>query len=1094
VRVAIGSDHAGFELKEFLKAYLNDLQYDVVDLGTHSTAPVDYPDYAEAVGDAVRREQADRGIMICGSGVGASVAANKVPGIRAGLCHDTYSAHQGVEHDDMNVLVLGGRVIGVEMARELVRAFLGARFSGDLRHLRRLTKLIALENPLRALQIHGQSVWLDYIRRSLITSGELQRLIDEDGLRGVTSNPAIFEKAIAGSTDYLDILSAASSRNLDTKTLYERIAVRDIQDAADLLRPVFDQTKMRDGYVSLEVSPKLARNTHGTLEEARRLWKTVGRPNVMIKVPATEEGMPAIQQLIGEGINVNVTLLFSLEAYERVAEAYLAGLEQLAGRGGQLKQVASVASFFISRIDTAIDGLLTERLKAAADAREAGLLQSLIGKVAIANAKLTYQKYHELFSGPRWEKLAKQGAQTQRVLWASTGTKNPNYRDTVYVEELIGPDTVNTIPPATFDAFRDHGRVRASLTEDLDAAYDVMQMLAHVGISMREVTDKLLNDGVRLFEEAFEKLLTVTDRRDKGRGAAKINRQTWKLPDNLAGAVKDSLDDWKKNDKIQRLWLRDASLWTGKDEGEWMGWLGITNNQLAHLDRLTRISEIAKKSGFTHVLLLGMGGSSLCSDVMKRTFGKMVGYPEFHVLDSTDPAQIKTFEKNVDLAKTAFIVSSKSGGTLEPNIFKQYFFERVTQAVGEKEAGSRFIAITDPGSKLQHVAEQDRFRAIFYGWPSIGGRYSALSDFGLVPAAIMGVDVPKFLDRAEEMVQACASSVPVEENPGVVLGTILGVAHDQGRDKLTLIISPGIGDLGGWIEQLIAESTGKEGKGIIPVDREALAAPSVYGNDRLFVYVRLEAAPDRTQDAAVEALEGAGHPVVRIAVDEIYDLGEEFFRWEIATAVASSIIGVHPFNQPDVEASKVVTRRLTSEYERTGTLPPETPIFEEGGIKLFADGKNAASLKTSVEGNPSLSAFLKAHFNRMKAGDYFAVLGYIEMNEAHERSLQSMRHAVRGKKRVATSLGFGPRFLHSTGQVYKGGPNRGVFLQITCDDAVDLPVPGQKYTFGVVKAAQARGDFQALAERDRRLLRIHLGKDVRAGLDMLETAVTQALT
>jgi transaldolase/glucose-6-phosphate isomerase len=1093
VRVAIGSDHAGFALKETLKIYLNDLHYDVVDLGTHSTAPVDYPDYAEAVGVAVRRDQADRGIMICGSGVGASIAANKVPGIRAGLCHDTYSAHQGVEHDDMNVLVLGGRVIGEEMARELVRAFLGARFSGAARHLRRLTKVMAIENPLWALQLHGQSVWLDYIRRSLITSGELQHLIDEDGLRGVTSNPAIFEKAIAGSTDYLDILTAVDSRNLDAKTLYERIAFRDIQDAADLLRPVYDQSKKRDGYVSLEVSPHLAGNTDGTLDEARRLWKAVSRPNVMIKVPATAEGIPAIQQLIGEGININVTLLFSQELYERVAEAYLAGLERLAGRGGKLDQVASVASFFISRIDTAIDGLLTDRLKAATDTRETGFLKSLIGKVAIANAKLTYQKYRELFSGPRWAKLARQGAQTQRVLWASTGTKNPNYRDTIYVEELIGADTVNTVPPATFDAFRDHGRVRPSLTEDLEAAYDVMRMLAHVGISMQEVTDKLLQDGVSLFEKAFEKLLAVTDRHDKGRGAAKINRQTWKLTDQLATAVKDSLDDWKKNSKVQRLWMRDASLWTGRDEGQWMGWLGITNGQLAHLDRLARIAEAARKSSFTHVLLLGMGGSSLCPEVMKRTFGTINGYPELHVLDSTDPAQVKTFEKKVDLAKTAFIVSSKSGGTIEPNIFKQYFFDRVRQAVGEKEAGSRFIAITDPGTKLQHIAEQDRFRSVFYGWPSIGGRYSALSDFGLVPAAIMGVDVPKFLDRAEEMVQACAPSVPIEENPGVVLGTILGSAHNHGRDKLTFITSPGLSGLGAWIEQLIAESTGKAGKGIIPVNGESTAAPDLYGNDRLFVYMRLEAGPDPAQDAAVEALEGAGQPVVRVAVDEIYDLGEEFFRWEIATVVASSIIGVHPFDQPDVELSKVLTRKLTSEYEGTGHLPPETPIFEESAIKVFADDKNAELLKQSVGSSQTLAAYLKAHLGRINVGDYFAVLGFIEMNEDHERALQRIRHAVRDKKRVATCLGFGPRFLHSTGQTYKGGPNSGVFLQVTCDDAVDIPVPGQKYTFSVVKTAQARGDFQVLAERDRRVLRIHFGKDVREGLQALERGITHAL-
>jgi transaldolase/glucose-6-phosphate isomerase len=545
---------------------------------------------------------------------------------------------------------------------------------------------------------------------------------------------------------------------------------------------------------------------------------------------------------------------------------------------------------------------------------------------------------------------------------------------------------------------------------------------------------------------------------------------------------------------VRKLWGRDPSLWTGKDEAQWLGWLGITNGQLAHIQRLTRITELAKSAGFSHVLLLGMGGSSLCSEVMKMTFGRIAGFPELHVLDSTDPAQVKAFENKVDLKNTLFIVSSKSGSTLEPNIFKQYFYDRVTQLVGLKEAGRRFLAITDPGSKMQQVAERDGFRHVFFGWGNIGGRYSALSDFGLVPAAIMGVDVTKFLDRTEEMVYACMPSVPVEGNPGVVLGNILGVAASQfGRDKVTIIASPTIYDLGAWLEQLVAESTGKEGKGLIPVDREALGKPDVYGRDRLFVYLRLRSAPDAAQDKSVAELEQAGQPVVRIVLDDSYDLGEEFFRWQVATAVAGSILGINPFDQPDVEASKTATRKLTAEYERTGALPAEVPIFTGDGIKLFTDEVNAAALKRSVNGNQTLASYLKAHLNRLKAGDYFALLAYIEMNDAHERALQAMRHGVRDAKRVATCLEFGPRFLHSTGQAYKGGPNNGVFLQVTCDDAVDLPVPGQKYTFGVVKAAQARGDFQALLERDRRALRAHLGKDVAAGLETLQAAVAAAL-
>ena len=568
-----------------------------------------------------------------------------------------------------------------------------------------------------------------------------------------------------------------------------------------------------------------------------------------------------------------------------------------------------------------------------------------------------------------------------------------------------------------------------------------------------------------------------------------INKQTYKLPNQLASAVAASLDDWKKNNKVARLWQKDASLWSGTDEGNWLGWLAITEEQLAHIDSLKQIAQDMKKARFKHALLLGMGGSSLCPEVVRLTFGKIKGHPELHVLDSTDPAQIRAIEAKVDLKSTICIVSSKSGSTLEPNIYKQYFFERVKAKVGEKEVGNRFIAITDPGSKMQQVAEADKFRRIFMGVPSIGGRYSAISNFGMVPAAVMGLDVAKFLKNTEEMVQACGASTSADSNPGVILGTILGVAANHGRDKITFITSPGISDLGAWLEQLIAESTGKIGKGIIPVDRERLAKPAIYGNDRVFAYLRLASKPNKTQDAAVAAIEKTGHPVVRITLPNIYSLGQEFFRWEIATAVAGSIIGINAFNQPDVEASKIETKKLTSQYEATGSLPPESPFFEDKGIKLFADEKNTAALK----GGAKLADVLKTHFSRLGAGDYFAVLGYITMNAANEKLLQGIRHAVRDKKKVATVLGFGPRFLHSTGQAYKGGPNSGVFLQITCDDAKDLPVPGQKYTFGIVKAAQARGDFAVLAERGRRALRVHIGKNLKSGLAALSKAVQKAL-
>ena len=568
-----------------------------------------------------------------------------------------------------------------------------------------------------------------------------------------------------------------------------------------------------------------------------------------------------------------------------------------------------------------------------------------------------------------------------------------------------------------------------------------------------------------------------------------VNRLSYKLPKDLHAAVHASLADWKNGNKVARLWQKDASLWTNTDENNWLGWLTIAEEQIASLAAFRQFADEVKKIKFKHVVLLGMGGSSLCPEVLRMTFGKVAGFPELHVLDSTDPAQIKELEKRLDLKKTLCIVSSKSGSTLEPNIFKQYFFERIKQAVGEELVGSRFIAVTDPGSKMQQVALSDKFWKTFPGVPSIGGRYSALSNFGMVPGAAMGLDLAKFLKSTLEMTKACGAGSDVNKNPGVLLGTILGVAANHGRDKITFITSAGIHDLGAWLEQLIAESTGKIGKGIIPVDRETVAKPPVYGQDRVFAYLALAGKTNKAQEAAVAALEKAGQPVIRITLPSTYTLGQEFFRWEIATAVAGSIIGIDAFNQPDVEASKIETRKLTSQYEATGSLPAESPFFVSKEAKLFADPKNAAA----VSGGKTLTDVLMAHLSRLGTGDYFAVLGYLPMNADNEKTLQAIRHSVRNAKKVATCLGFGPRFLHSTGQAYKGGPNSGVFLQITCDDAVDLPVPGQKYTFGVVKAAQARGDFAVLAERGRRALRVHLGKNLKSGLGTLGKAVSAAL-
>ncbi len=554
----------------------------------------------------------------------------------------------------------------------------------------------------------------------------------------------------------------------------------------------------------------------------------------------------------------------------------------------------------------------------------------------------------------------------------------------------------------------------------------------------------------------------------------KLNAFRYNLPETINDDVMREISAWRDSGRTDRLWAKDASVWTGDDEAKWLGWLHIVEEQLALVESYRALQNDIASSGFTDVLLMGMGGSSLCPEVLAMTFGK----DNFHILDSTVPAQVKAVEDKLDLEKTLFIVASKSGSTLEPNCFKQYFFEKLAEKVGRENAGKQFIAITDPSSKMEQVAKEDGFRHIIYGKPEIGGRFSALSAFGMTAAAAMGLNVEAFLESAAKMVKACRNPDP-SANPGALLGIILGVSHAAGHDKLTIFTSNEIHDLGAWLEQLVAESTGKNGVSIIPVDREEMLPADVYGSDRVFAFLSI--AGNDSLDQHYSAVTAAGHPAVRTELDSIDDLGQEFFRWEFATAVAGSVMGINPFNQPDVEAAKIESRKITDEYEQTGSLPAEEPFFSENGISLFTSDTYANELLSSV-GERSLAALLNAHIGQIKPGDYFALLGYLEMNAETETLLSAIRTTVLKRTSAATCLGFGPRFLHSTGQAYKGGANNGVFLQITSDDAIDLPVPGQKYTFGVVKAAQARGDFQVLIDRGRRALRVHLGVNVNAGL------------
>jgi len=944
-------------------------------------------------------------------------------------------------------------------------------------------------NKLKQLEACGQSPWLDYLKRSLIEKGELRMLIERDGLKGVTSNPSIFEKAIGETDEYADALKQfLAQADHGISAIYEHLAIADIRGASDVLRPVYEQTQGRDGYISLECSPYLANDTEATVAEALRLWAAVERPNLMVKVPATPAGIPAIRYLIGRGLNINITLLFAVSVYEQVVEAYISGLEDLNRSGGDLSKIGSVASIFVSRIDVAID----KRLGKLGDEK---LAERSRGKAGIANAKIAYDRYKALFSGRRWQHLAEAGAKTQRLLWASTSTKNPAYKDTTYVEALIGRDTVDTIPPATMDAFRDHGAVVPdAIEQDVSGARALLTGLEENGVSLKDITDELVKDGVQQFADAFDKLFgTIAKRRRTLREGERACLEITPGSPEMKIAFEAEMEVWRKDGHIRRLWAGDKSLWAGTDENKWVGWLHVVEKELADIDRLHDFAVKVKQRGFTDVVLLGMGGSSLGPEVLGKTFGRQAAWPHFHMLDSTDPAQIKTIEQAIDLDKTLFTVSSKSGSTLEPNIFLDYFFDRVGALRGKDKAGKHFVAVTDPGSSLERRAGQLGIDHTFHGVPSIGGRYSVLSKFGLVPAAAMGLDVRRLLETTRTMQRSCGADVPPSKNPGVQLGVAMGVAATHfGRDKVTIIASPGIADFGAWLEQLLAESTGKQGRGLVPLAGEPLTVPEGYGSDRFFSYLELDGQVDPSQRQAVEALERAGHPVAKISVKDVWHIGQEFFRWEIATAVAGSIIGIDPFNQPDVEASKDKTRALTDAYEKSQRLPEDAPVFRENGVALYADPRNAAELGR----HNTLAGYLKRHFDRVqagaKSGDYVALLAYIERNAAHTRTLTEIRTRIRDKTRAATCLGFGPRFQHSTGQAYKGGPNSGVFLQVTCDDPADIDVPGHSYSFGVVKAAQASGDLAVLVERDRRVLRVHL-KHVDAGLEELSHAIDAAL-
>ena len=892
----------------------------------------------------------------------------------------------------------------------------------------------------------GQSIWFDYIRREFMLSGEFQDLIDA-GVTGVTSNPAIFAAAIAGSADYDRALEALSRAGKSTVAIYETLAIEDIQNAADLLRPVYDRTNREDGYVSLEVSPTLANDTAGTIAEARRLHAAVKRPNVMIKVPATPAGIPAIETLIGEGININVTLMFSLAHYDTVAQAYILGLDKFAADGGDLATVASVASFFLSRIDAKVDDRL-----AAIGSPEA---KALMGKTAIANAKATYQRFKETFSGSRWRQLSSRGARVQRVLWASTSTKNPTYPDTMYVDELIGRDTVNTVPPKTLQAFFDHGKVAVTVTKQVEEALAQLDQLATLGIDLGAVTEQLQEEGVEKFVTPFESLLENIAGKVAQLGQNQANF-TARLGDYQA-AVDTALAEMKDQRIMARIWDQDYTVWKPQPEeiSNRLGWLNLPENMEENVGRIEELAAAVRAEGYSQALLLGMGGSSLAPEVFANAFGHDHDGLALSVLDSTDPGAVRAYDEKLDPAKTLFIVATKSGGTAETLSFFKYFYNRTMAAVGRESAGEHFVAITDGGSKLQQLAEAYDFRAVFLNDPNIGGRYAALSYFGLVPAGLVGVDLSRLLESARQMSHS---------DMGGPLGAIMGELAKQGRDKVTLISSPGLANFGDWVEQLIAESTGKDGKGILPVVGEPLYPPGNYGQDRLFVYLCLDG--DETYEAAVARLAATGQPLVTLDLKDRYDMGGQFLLWELATAVAGYRMGIQPFDQPNVESAKILAREMVAAYQETGELPAgeNTPL--------------------SVE---ALEAFLE----QAQAGDYIAIQAYVPHTAETHAALGALRERLGYRTRLATTVGYGPRFLHSTGQLHKGDGGNGLFIQFVSIAEQDLPIPdeagrdGSSMDFGVLKSAQALGDAAALREVKRRVITFQVDGDVPSAISKL---------
>lgn len=898
----------------------------------------------------------------------------------------------------------------------------------------------------------GHSIWYDNIRRDLLLDGTIQRYIDTGMISGITSNPSIFKRAIVESHTYDRSLKNMAWAGMTSEAIYEQLAVEDIQRAADLLYPIYKHTEGNDGYISLEVDPGLAHDSNATIREAQRLWNLIERPNLMVKIPATRAGIPAIRQAITLGINVNVTLIFSRKRYEDVIEAYLAGLEDRLQQSLPLDQIASVASFFVSRFDTKIDQQLKELPASETD--------GLFGKAAVANARIAYRSYQEIFSGERFHRLVQKGARIQRPLWASTSTKDPVYSDVMYVEELIGPDTVDTVPPATLIAFDDHGTAADMLSQPQPVDDDVIARLSSLDIDLEIVAQELETEGVAQFQQAFTEMLEVLEVQRK-KAQAQLG--------NLHVPVKERLLSMASSGIVEKMFAKQADLWTDSLEGQQeiairLGWLDAPQKGFALIDDLEQIYQGLQGDGFKQVLLIGMGGSSLAAEVMSRILGTRENGLELRILDATDPAQVAETFRWAKARKTVYLISSKSGSTAEVMAGFSYAWRQLVEQ-GVENPGDSFIAVTDPNTSLQKLAQERGFRAILNADPTVGGRYSALTAFGLLPAALLGVSLPGLLKEAAATQALCRPSDAIGTNPGAVLGAILGEAFLHGRDKLTILADETWLSFGSWVEQLIAESSGKDGKGILPVDMEPTIAADQYLPDRIFVYLRIDGKLDQKAQALMEA----GHPCLILDVNGEYSFVSEFYRWEFATAAACAMMGVNAFDQPNVQDSKIRTKQKIKNLQTTGTLEWGSPLWEDAKSRVFSNQK--LDISTS-----DLSMIIKEYLQDVGGTDFIAINAFVQRNDKNLGVLQGFRKKIVTDTHSATTLGFGPRFLHSTGQLHKGGKNNGYFIVLTNEDQEDIAIPSDGISYQQLVHAQALGDMEALNASGRRILHIHIKK------------------